>query len=233
MRRFQSFSAFLNQWLQRNWQPLLFLFGAYLPLAIFVILAIQIWQLEGGLSWDLSLMTAIHSTANTSLDRFAVFWTQFGTKWGVFPATAGVGLGLLYFRRWRWLIYWLITLFGCALLNRMAKLWLHRVRPSLWEHLPEAEFSFPSGHAMSSMGFVMALVVLTWNRPWRIWVWLWGGLFVVSIAWTRLYLGVHYPSDILAGWMISIAWAVAVNLLVKPLLLPNAPVSNAESDRPG
>ncbi|WP_317134583.1 phosphatase PAP2 family protein [Leptolyngbya sp. 7M] len=151
------------------------------------------------------------------LDRIAAGWTNVGTKWGVFPASVLIGIGFLYARRWRFLTYWLIALLGCVLINRVAKLWLHRVRPSLWDYPPVPEFSFPSGHAMASMGFVAALIVLTWNTSWRIWVWLLGGGFVVSIAWTRLYLGVHYPSDIVAGWLLSIAWAVGVCLIVKPL----------------
>ncbi len=233
MKRLRSFAAFFNQWLRRNWQLLLlFLLGACLPLVVFIILAVQIWQINGGLSWDLSLMAAIHAMAKPQLDQFAAVWTNFGTWWGVFPATVIVSAGLLYIKRWRWLIYWLITLLGCALINRTAKLWLHRVRPSLWDHVPVAEFSFPSGHAMASMGFVMALVILTWKCPWRIWVWLLGSLFVLSIAWTRLYLGVHYPSDIVAGWMISMAWAVAACLLVKPLVLSESS-ANTKANRPG
>ncbi|WNZ26986.1 phosphatase PAP2 family protein [Leptolyngbya sp. NK1-12] len=215
--RLQSFTYFLSRWLQRNWQPLLFLFGTYVPLAIFAILAMQIWQLEGGLSWDVAIMQAIHANANATLDRIVPVWTKFGTRWGVFPVSTLIAVGLLYARRWRLLTYWLITLIGCVLINRIAKLWLHRVRPSLWEYPPVPEFSFPSGHAMASMGFVVALIILTWNTSWRIWVWLLGSFFVVSIGWTRLYLGVHYPSDILAGWMMSIAWAIGVSLIVKPL----------------
>lgn len=215
--RLQALVYFLERWLQHNWQPLLFLFGIYLPLAIFAILALQIWQVEGGLWWDVSVMQAIHATAQTKLDVIAATLTKFGTRWGVIPFSAVIGVGLFYARRWRFLTYWLITLSGCGLIDHVAKLWLHRVRPSLWDYPPVPTFSFPSGHAMSSMGFVAALIVLTWNTGWRVWVWLFGSLFVVSIGWTRLYLGVHYPSDIVAGWMMSIAWAVGVNLLVKPL----------------
>lgn len=225
--RLQSFIYFLNRWLQRNWQPLLFLFGTYVPLAIFAVLAMQIWQLEGGLSWDVAIMQTIHAKTNPMLDRIVPIWTQFGTRWGVFPASALIAVGLLYARRWRFLTYWLITVSGCGLINHVAKLWLHRVRPSLWEYPPVPEFSFPSGHAMASMGFVAALIVLTWNTNWRIWVWLLGGFFVVTIGLTRLYLGVHYPSDILAGWMLSIAWAIGVSLIVKPLIVK--PLSSNQS----
>lgn len=215
-KRLQSFLYFLKHWIKGNWQPLLLLFGIYLPLAIFIVLAIQIWRLEGGLGWDIAILMAIHQTAHPWLDGLAAIWTKLGTKWGVFPATAVIAMALLYRRRWRWLTYWLIALLGCGSINLLAKTWLHRVRPSLWAYPPLADFSFPSGHAMASMGFVMALLVLTWHSRWRIWVLLLGSLFVVSIAWTRLYLGVHYPSDIVAGWMMAIAWTMGTSLAVKP-----------------
>jgi undecaprenyl-diphosphatase len=212
-----SFFYFLTQWGQRNWLPLLLLFGAYIPLAVFAILAMQIWQLEGGLWWDVAIMHAIHAAAQPQLDTVAAVLTKFGTKWGVIPASMAISLALLYRRRWQVLTFWIMAEGGCIMINRFAKSCLHRIRPSLWEHASVSEFSFPSGHAMASMGFVAALIVLTWNSRWRVWVWLLGGLFVMAIGWTRLYLGVHYPSDIIAGWMMSIAWAVAVSAIVKPL----------------
>ena len=103
------------------------------------------------------------------------------------------------------------------LINRTVKLLLHRVRPHLWQSpAPELDYGFPSGHAMSSMTLVAALVILTWRTRWRWLVLVVGGLFVLAIGWTRLYLGVHYPSDVLAAWTVSIAWAVGVSLLIKP-----------------
>ncbi|HEY9618509.1 MAG TPA: phosphatase PAP2 family protein, partial [Microcoleaceae cyanobacterium] len=73
--------------------------------------------------------------------------------------------------------------------------------------------------AMSSMTLVAALIILTWGSRWCRSAMLIGGIFVVTIAWTRLYLGVHFPSDILAGWMVALAWVVGVSLVIKP----NAP----------
>lgn len=216
-KRLQSFIVFFGQWWRWHWKPLLFLFGTYVPLAVFAILALQIWQLEGGLAWDIAIMQAIHAAARPTLDQIVPIVTKFGTQWGVIPVSLAIGVSFLYSRRWRFFIYWLLTVAGCRLINWGAKLWLHRARPNLWEHLPVPEFSFPSGHAMLSMGFVMALIVLTWNTRWRGWVGGLGSLFVVTIGWTRLYLGVHYPSDIVAGWMLSIAWAIGVSLVVNPL----------------
>jgi membrane-associated phospholipid phosphatase len=120
-------------------------------------------------------------------------------------------------RRWRKLAYLITTLLGSIIINRTAKTLLHRVRPHLWESpAPEFDYGFPSGHAMSSMTLVVTLVILTWGSRWGMLVLVTGGIFVLAIGWTRLYLGVHYPSDILAGWVASIAWATGVSLLIKP-----------------
>jgi undecaprenyl-diphosphatase len=71
---------------------------------------------------------------------------------------------------------------------------------------------------MMSMTLVATLVILTWGSVWCWVVLIVGSLFVLAIAWTRLYLGVHFPSDILAGWMVSIAWAIGVSLIIRPHL---------------
>jgi membrane-associated phospholipid phosphatase len=218
-KRLSSFAQFLQQWFSHRWQRFFVaILGIYAPLLIFVFLASQIWQLEGGLSWDVSILTAIHSTARPTLDRVAATLTDFGTIWGVLPVSIAISLSLLYLKRWRSLTYFFITLFGGAIINRLAKACFHRARPSLWEYPALTDFSFPSGHAMSSMIFVAALVILTWDTRWRVWSLLFGGAFAAAIGWTRLYLGVHYPSDILAGWMISIAWAMSMRLVIKPQL---------------
>ncbi|HEY9751067.1 MAG TPA: phosphatase PAP2 family protein, partial [Allocoleopsis sp.] len=217
----QTFSRFVQLWLGTHWRSLLLLFlGVFVPLQLFLLLAAQIQFQEGGLSWDVSILTAIHDTAQAKLDAIALTLTQFGTRWGVFPLSVILIVAMFFWKRWRSLIYLLITLPGAMIINRTAKEFLHRVRPHLWESRfpPEPEFAFPSGHAMASMAFVASLVVLTWGSRWCGWVATFGSVFVVAIAWTRLYLGVHYPSDIVAGWMVSIAWAIAVSLVVRPHL---------------
>lgn len=215
---FQSFNRFFQRWWSTHWKSTLVLFFlVYLPLQITLILTLEIWHIrEGGLSWDTDILLAIHSTVRPSLDRFALIFTKLGTTWGVFPAAIALMLAMLLLRQRKSLTYLLITLPGSAIVNRVAKAFMHRARPSLWESTfpHEPDFAFPSGHAMSSMVFVAVLVILTWGSRWCWFVTILGGLFVVTIGWTRLYLGVHYPSDILAGWMIALAWAVGVNWIL-------------------
>ena len=220
-QRLQSFTQFFKQWLSQHGRSLLLLLlGVYIPLQIFVILALEIGRHQGVLEWDLSILQVIHATASPQLDSFARTFTYFGTRWGVFPGSALIAIALLIYRRWRSLTYFLITVLGCGLINHAAKVFLHRDRPALWQYYSPHGFSFPSGHAMSSMVLVAALAILLWATRWRWLVIGLGSVFVVTIGWTRLYLGVHYPSDVLAGWLMSLAWAIGVSLLVKPHLNP-------------
>lgn len=213
----RSFLSFFQKLVAARWQILLLLLlGVGLPLLVLEQLATVVYQ-KGGFTWDEIVLKAIHKTEQPILDRIAVTLTPFGVYRGVFPATIAISIGLLYRRRWRSLAYFLITLTGSMFLNRAAKALFHRARPDLWQPIsPEFDFSFPSGHAMASMSLAIALVVLTWGTRWN---WITGVLsvgFAVSIAWTRLYLGVHFPSDIVAGWMVSFAWAIGVSLVVRP-----------------
>ncbi|MBW4657946.1 MAG: phosphatase PAP2 family protein [Drouetiella hepatica Uher 2000/2452] len=216
-----SFNQFLKQWMSRHWQSVtVALLGVLIPLQAFLILALVIWRHQGGLQWDIAILNGVHGMASPQLDAFAKVLTNFGTAWGVFPAVGLIALSLLFYRRWRSLTYVLITTIGCGMINTSAKAFLHRDRPSLWEHSSIHGFSFPSGHAMSSMVLVVALTVLAWKTRWRGLAIGLGSLFVTAIGWTRLYLGVHYPSDILAGWMLTLAWAISVSLIVRPNFQP-------------
>lgn len=217
-QRFRSFLKVLKNLLIAHCGSLLvLLIGVFLPLQIFGELAEDVWEHQGGFAWDVPILLAIHSTSQPLLDTIATFLTKLGVFWGVFPVAIVVGFTLLIQRRLHSLTYFLTTLIGSIVINRTTKVLLHRARPHLWQSpAPEFDYGFPSGHAMSSMTLVAALVILTWNTRWRWWTLILGGLFVVAIGWTRLYLGVHYPSDILAGWMVSIAWSIGVSFLIKP-----------------
>jgi undecaprenyl-diphosphatase len=216
------FLGFFKRLLTAHWGALVaLLMGVCLPLYIFESLAVTVWRNKSSFPWDEPLLEAIHATAQPQLDWFAATLTKLGVFWGVFPAATVIAIGLLSLRRWRSLAYLITVLSGSVVINRSAKMLLHRTRPSLWASIaPESDYAFPSGHAMSSMTFVAALLVLTWGSRWFWFVLAGGSLFVVSIGWTRLYLGVHFPSDVLAGWLVSIAWTVGASLLIRPRFTP-------------
>lgn len=224
MARLVSFFRFLKLWFQANGRSLLYLvLGVYIPLQIFAVLALKIWGLEGGLSWDIALIRAIHQSADANLDQAATWLTQLGSVRIVGPLVLAWVPFLIRQKKWRSLTYLAITLVGGCALNVIAKTLWHRTRPSLWNgnYPVPTDFSFPSGHAMTSFLIVAALAILTWKTRWNPLVIILGALYVATVGWTRVYLGVHYPSDIVAGWMLALAWAIGISILVKPVLSPS------------
>ncbi len=110
---------------------------------------------------------------------------------------------------------------GSMLLNLAAKHVYARGRPALWTSIaPETTFSFPSGHAMGSITLAWVVVLLWWHLHdprWRALRWpvtALAGAFVLAVGLSRIYLGVHYPSDILAGWAAASVWTVGMFGLV-------------------
>lgn len=193
---------------------LLLLLGGFIPLLIFGDLAEDVWK-QGGFPFDVPLLLAIHSTAQPKLDVFVSYLTKLGVFWGVFPVAAMISLLLVIRQRWRALEFLLTASVGSIIINQTVKRLLHRARPHLWvTPAPEFDYGFPSGHAMASMTLVAVLIILSWNSRWRWFVVIIGTLFVLIIGWTRLYLGVHYPSDVLAGWMVALSWTVGVSFLI-------------------
>ncbi|TAD78053.1 MAG: phosphatase PAP2 family protein [Oscillatoriales cyanobacterium] len=146
-----------------------------------------------------------------TLDQCALWLTGWGTRWGTLPIAA---IGALFWtgqRQWRKLAYWVGTIGGTALVAAILRELWQRPRPKLWSSLlpPDrypTDWSFPSGHATASLSLVAALWVLcpvvipprlrgatTWAIS------LLGGSFVIAIAWTRLYLGLHFLTDTMGG----------------------------------
>jgi membrane-associated phospholipid phosphatase len=103
------------------------------------------------------------------------------------------------------------TTVGCVVLFS-AKLLVKRDRPPRGEWLADGPgYSFPSGHALLSAALATALLALAVRRVQQIWVWpviVLGMLFSVLIGVSRLYLGVHWLTDVLAGWAIGILVAL-------------------------
>lgn len=184
------------------------------PLWLFVELADEVHELEV-FYFDDPLLWRAHALAGPALDRFFVFMSAIGYQWGVVPVDLALTVGLLVARRWREATFAGASLAGSALLNLATKQFFQRDRPTLWESIaPEHTFSFPSGHAMGSATLAMVVVLLCWHTRWRWLVVALAALFALTVGASRIYLGVHYPSDILGGWAAGIAWVSGVYLVL-------------------
>jgi membrane-associated phospholipid phosphatase len=108
-----------------------------------------------------------------------------------------------------------LALGGAGLLNSFLKLWFHRSRPDVsWALASERSFSFPSGHAMLSLATYGMITYLLWRRfprpLFRVISVALAILLILGIGVSRVYLGVHYPSDIIAGFLAGAIWLTAV-----------------------
>lgn len=184
-------------------------------LVIFTGLALQISYLHGEFLWDKAILLTIHKNSQPFLDNFASILTNFGRLKLILLLIIPVIFLLLWHRKKRLLTYLITSIITSAIINYSIKIFFHRPRPDLWESnypLP-SDFSFPSGHAMGSMNLALTLLVIFWGNRYQPLLCILAGIYVISIAWTRLYLGVHYPSDILGGWLLAIAWTTLITLL--------------------
>jgi len=160
---------------------------------------------------DDAILQTINGFSTSVWDTFFVIVTQLGGVIGIITLTLGL-LAVLILRHKRRAAFVLaLTVGGAALLNLILKLVFERSRPDLWEQLiVETSYSFPSGHAMLSAALGLVVIYIFWATRYRWPVAVAASLYVIVIGLSRLYLGVHYPTDIVAGWLVSGAWLVAV-----------------------
>jgi membrane-associated phospholipid phosphatase len=116
---------------------------------------------------------------------------------------------------------WLVaTGAGAGALNRLMKLVIDRARPAFDDPVAlETSASFPSGHAMGSAAVYGALVVLglaAWNDRTRLVAMAGAAAVAIAVALSRVFLGVHYPSDVIVGLLLGTAWLLAMSTIVAP-----------------
>ncbi|MBT2371224.1 bifunctional DedA family/phosphatase PAP2 family protein [Pseudomonas fluorescens] len=177
--------------------------------------------------FDQGLMALVQEHRSPAVDQAMVMVTQLGEFKKMFVASAVLTGLLVLLRQWRQAIFVGATLLGAALVNTGTKLFFARMRPEVLSD-PLTSYSMPSGHASGSFAFFLALAVLAGRgQPTRLrltWLLL-GAIPAASIALSRVYLGAHWPTDILAGTLLAMT-VCAFSLTLsqhKSVLPPMAP----------
>ena len=115
-----------------------------------------------------------------------------------------------------------VNLFSSTLLNELFKIIFHRDRPDILRLIDISGYSFPSGHSMIGLSFYGLLIYFLFKyvkSPWKYFVNIVLLLLIVMIGISRIYLGVHYASDVFAGFSAGLAWLFVYIELINKLYL--------------
>lgn len=164
-------------------------------------------------SYDRAITDYVISYRTPALTKYFTYVTHVGDVYGYLIVLAiFLSFSLILFKRWRYVVQASLVLALATASNLMLKRFVDRSRPGI-EHLVSVEtLSYPSGHAMSAMAFYGFLIYLMYtfniNKTAKFFLILLLALLILSIGISRIYLGVHYPSDIAGGFIAGFIWVV-------------------------
>ena len=180
---------------------------------------------------DVEVARWLRAHATPEVTRWMMLVTDLHSTIAVSCDSAAVGAALAWRRHWRHLVTLAVCVAGGLTVNVLMKLAFHRARPVLDDPLLTlTSYSFPSGHVAGSTlmyGLVVAWVFTrTQRRAWRLLALLAAAACIVLVAFTRMYLGVHYLSDVAAAFAEGVAW-LALCLSALAVFWRRAPIDAA------
>lgn len=201
---------------RQEWRALLvfgfiLLFAAWL---FFEVIEDMVWG--DPLVWaDTATYATLQALRTPWLDHIMIGITELGDTPVVIGVAVTVGLWLIYKRAWHTLIYWVMAVGGGSAINSAIKLAMKRARPGDLHYDGVSVFSFPSGHSTTNAvlyGFLIMIIARSLPLKTRLPIFAGAILFVGLIAFSRLYVGAHWLSDIAGGLAFGSAWLALLGL---------------------
>lgn len=196
------------------------LIGFAVALATLVFLGWLIDQVFEGDSaqFDEATRSAIHEFASPAM---TVLMRGLSFVGSTIALTIGTIIVVIVFARNKWgreAKLFTLTMIGAALLNITLKLTFKRTRPTpFFDLLPPETYSFPSGHSLASCCFFGALAAIITARVkrkrLRAIIWFLASVMFLSIGLSRIYLGVHHTTDVIAGFSAAFVWIMVVRFV--------------------
>jgi len=193
--------------------------GIFVGLAVVTTLAgvgVRAWAP----AFDLQALESIAASRSSELTSVA----QIVSDAGSFALLAPLSIAFVLLRRWKRPaddIALIVIAAGCAALPSVVKLIVGRPRPTIEHLLHLSSLSFPSEHSTQAAGIYLIIAILLskdLGRGWRDLVIALAVAIGLAVAWSRVYLGIHYPSDVIAGLLLGWSWALLVFHWARPKL---------------
>ncbi len=155
-----------------------------------------------------------HAWRSEPLDVLMQGVTWLGSLLALVPLALSVAGWLAWQRRWREAAFISLALLGSSILGHVTKLIVARPRPDLfpaWLPMP-ADWSYPSVHAMQITALAIALFLVMPHRRvvWAVLL----GMLVLWVGVSRIYLQVHFPSDVIAGSLVAMSWVGGLRVVM-------------------
>lgn len=184
---------------------------------LFIALAQQVHQ-YGELWFDTIILTFFAEHRTWVLDNFFLWITWAGSGFVLLPLGIVILGILIRYRHYPEAILIGIGFSGASLMNLALKAFIVRERPLLFPPLEEyGGFAFPSGHTAQITAFALSVFFIIhrlrprWQWPTAILL----TILVLCVSTSRLYLQVHYPSDILGGFLVALVWVFSTDALIR------------------
>jgi membrane-associated phospholipid phosphatase len=169
--------------------------------------------------FDLTIITEIQSFISVKMTSVMEVFTFIGSASGIISIAIVTIIIMLFNKKWWECVFFVIAVIGSTLFNSLLKWVFHRARPTIHPLVTETGYSFPSGHSMSSIvtyGMIMVFLVLFFNKAWsKTLIILVFSLLILLIGISRIYLGVHYPSDVIAGFSAGGTWLIVCLIFLR------------------
>lgn len=196
--------------------------GSFYGVALIVVaiaVVAFVWLADEVLEQEFATMNRdvllwVHSFGSPTWDRLVLMLTTLGSVVGLTIMTLTLAALFLRYRRHLDAITLLAVMVGGGILSMVLKLAFRQIRPQVFPPLlKEVNFSFPSGHSLMSFclwGFIAVWLLMQAPRePWRWLVAMVCLAIAALVALSRLYIGVHWPTDIVAGMVVATFWVTA------------------------
>lgn len=188
-----------------------------LLLSVFIIIGLMVRNSSEGILFDEGVLEFIHSSTNPVILSIMKFISFIGSGYFLFPV---IGMVIIYFyikKKYYISKLVLVNTLGSFIFNFLLKQVFYRTRPFDFSLVEQDGLSYPSGHSMVTMSMYLTIAFLLSrnkdNKTKRD-IYMGTGIFIVLMGISRMYLGVHWPTDIIGGFIMGyLLYYYSINII--------------------